>query len=1161
MPFLCCDGVKKVNKTELKNFAIQSRRKLIEQVQTKALLYGIDEINSLEIQEKFGQLMINDKPYPLYMKSAFNSLRNQLEQKGFKQLIEEVAYTWFNRIIAIRYMEVHDYLPERVNVLSSSVGRIDPDILFEYETMDLSVKQEGIRELLNIGDTEGAYRQLFIAQCNALNSILPFLFEEIQDYTELLLPDFLLDAESVIKVLVQKGELTNSFEEIEVIGWLYQYYIAEEKDRVFAQKSKYKKEEIPFATQLFTPKWIVQYMVDNSLGDLWIREYPKSCVKDELKYYIKPIEINQGLVEGSNFNIENIKFLDPACGSGHILVYAFDLFYKFYEERGYSNREIPKLILENNLYGLDIDQRAAHLSSFALIMKAREKYKRLFSQKISLNVCSFKDTKWLSEDLILKISNGDSLIFNELVNIKAIFDNCQEIGSLLSFKPIEVDSIRKLFVEYINSDFDLFEVNNVSNVEQNVSNLLKQLEILNQRYDVVCTNPPYMGSSNMSDTLKLYVKKEYDIAKADLCTCFIEASIKLTKIHGYCSLVTMHSWLFLSAFEELRKKIVTDLTINSILHLGMEAFEGIIGKVVQTVAFVIRNNKPGNHIPIGIRLVDFYDSRKYEKEIQFFNPENRYSNLKQIDFHNIPGSPIAYWVSTKIQESFKKGLSIDGLSKFTGSQNITANNEKYLRKWYEIKFEEVGPGGKWVYYAKGGPYRKYYGNLDAVVKWDEDSRAFYANNSTSNLLDKDYWYKEGITYTDITTLGASFRYLPEGCLFDKSGPTISEVEHLYYVLGLLNSNLVDYYLNLLNPTLHVQVKDIKNLPIIIDETKKEIVEGLVRKQVEIAKSNWDSSEKSFEFQSNELLKASNNSEKLFSNIFDIICKSVEEKYIDYKKNQLALNEMFLEIYDLKNEINCSISEKEIPIMIIDKYDNVISFLSYFIGCLVGRYSLDVEGVVYAGGEWSHNKYTLFEPNPNGIVNFTESTYFRNDIILRLREFLAVAFSSDTVDENMQWLAEALEMKKGEDAETRLRRYFLDEFFVDHCKMYQKRPIYWMIDSGKQKGLRTLVYMHRYQPDTMSTIRFEHLQEIQAKYQNEITDLENRLVNPSLSASEKKKLTAEKATFEKKLDELREFDKRLAEIANEEIPIDLDDGVKVNYEKFYRSGKGVLAKIK
>lgn len=1162
-----------MNKTALKSFATWSRRKLIEQVQTKALLYGIDEKNGLHIEEQFGQLLINGEKYPLSMKGAFKTLQKQLEQKGYKQLVEEAAYTWFNRIIAIRYMEVHEYLPERVNVLSSSVGRVDPDILFEYDTMGLTINQEEVRELINTGNTEAAYHILFVAQCNALNPILPFMFEKIQDYTELLLPDFLLDAESVIKTLVHSEELTESFAEIEVIGWLYQYYIAEEKDRVFAQKSKYKKEEIPFATQLFTPKWIVQYMVQNSLGRYWTEAHRED--EDLIynwEYFIKHEEedFHEKIAPFVNkeLKVEDIKLLDPAMGSGHILVYAFEVFYEIYEKCGYPERDIPRLILENNLYGLDIDDRAYQLAAFAVVMKAASYSERFLRsverQAIQLNLASIQETNHVSEDVIAYIAQQE--VGEQYNHVKAFFDqyhNAKTYGSLINITEREIAFIEERLDQIANNPVnDLFYGEQHEITKQVLPALIHQTKILRNEYDVLVMNPPYMGTGNMSKELGEFLKKNYPNSKADLFAAFMEVEFYLKK-NGFYAAINQHSWMFLSSFEKLRKKIISAVFIDTMLHLGARAFEDISGEVVQSTSFVLRKSSLSNIEGIYFRLVN-EKTIKEKQKIVISGLEGLNGCCKflfnQKNFDKIPGSPIAYWISNHSAELFRNNIG----NKYKANAGIsTGANEKYIFYWHEVTLDNIFTSkedicNKKAFYpiSKGGGYRKWYGNKHYVIKYNDYTLKKMALLPGFRHDGNKYYFKNLLSWSKITSSNLSVRYYEPDHIFDSAAPTISSANIEYELLGLLNSKLATYFLTFISPTLNFPPGYIEQLPYINNENLK--IESKVKICIDISKDEWDSFEESRNFKKHPFI---NTSEKLIEVAYKKWNQIINYRIEKLKETEEELNSIYIEIYGLKNELTSEIDEKDITIRKENLLRDVRSFISYFIGCLVGRYSLDRDGIIYAGGYWDENVYKSFKPNKFPGLLFTDKAFSEEDIIIQLRKFLAIAFSPETVEQNLQWLADSLEMKNGEDAESRIRRYFLDEFFADHCKMYQKRPIYWLVDSGKQKGLRTLIYMHRYQPDTMATIRFEHLQEIQAKYQQEITDLENRLVNPNLSATDKRKLNAEKISFEKKIDELREFDKRLAAIAAEEIEIDLDDGVKVNYEKFYRGGKGVLAKIK
>lgn len=1127
-----------MNKTALKNFATQSRRKLIEQVQTKALLYGIDENNGLNIEEQFGQLMINGQTYPLSMKTAFTALKKQLEQKGYKQLLEEVAYTWFNRIIAIRYLEVHEYLPERVNVLSSTVGRVDPDILFEYDTMDLTIKQEEVRELINAGNTEAAYRILLVAQCNALNRILPFMFEPIQDNTELLLPDFLLDAESVIKTLVQSDELTESFAEIEVIGWLYQYYNSELKELVFEglkKNKKIEKEDIAPATQLFTPRWIVQYMTENSLGEVWMQLQPNSKLFDKMRFYNKPEICQQKDVIQSNYSLEEIKILDPCVGSGHILIYVFELLYSMYEEIGYSLREIPYLILEKNLYGIDIDERAAQLAKFALTMKAREKLRTLFKRPLVINVFSTSiKTNPRVIDLLPDIDGEEKFKLKEFLSITEEIDilgSIVEVPNLDYSKYINIlESVQQHQLELFN--YEIFESLN------DFVKLLKIGTVLNNKYTITITNPPYMGLKGMNEKLSNYLKQNHPNSKSDLFAVMIERLQSLTREDGYIATITMQSWMFLSVYEKFRFELLSKYRIMNLVHLD----NMVMGIAFGTVASVIRRKKFGEKK--GLFQYTNLDNISNDIPIQYPFENKRFSRVDSDVFLQLPSFPILYWASDEVIKLLKK----DNLERVSISdgQNVTGNNDRFLRFFWEVDPDTIGKNKKWLLYAKGGSYRKWYGNLETVIDWSESSRNHYKKDKICRIIPEYLWYREGITWGLVTSGDTSFRYLPENTTFDKGGSSIffeNNEKDLYYSLGLLNSTVSKLLMKMLNSTINLQVRDVRNIPYIYEEKYITEVKTLVQENIDIVKENWDLQENSSNFTRHPLCEI--NSEcNLLKDIYIKYLEKHTEKREKLKGNEEKLNHIFIEIYNLSSEIDKMVEEKSLSISNLNVGQVVRGLLSYFIGVITKRYKFEADIM-------KNIKY----------IQVTEKAYSESDIVILLRRFLGFEYSPNTVEENIQWLGEGLEMKKGEDAETRLRRYFLDEFFMDHCKLYQKRPIYWLVDSGKQKGLRTLIYMHRYQPDTMATIRFEHLQEIQAKYQQEIADLENRLVNPNLSATDKKKLNAEKVAFERKIEELREFDKRLAAIAAEEIEIDLDDGVKVNYEKFYRGGKGVLAKIK
>ena len=1165
-----------MNKTALKNFATWSRRKLIEQVQTKAFLYGIDEKNGLHLEEQFGQLVINGQTYPLSMKASFTALQEQLEQKGYKQLLEEVAYTWFNRIIAIRYMEVHEYLPEKVNVLSSSVGRVDPDILFEFDTMDLAIDEAKVRELVNTGDTEAAFRLLFVAQCNALNTILPFMFEKIQDYTELLLPDFLLDAESVIKTLVQSEELTESFEEIEVIGWLYQYYMAEKKEYVGGLKNtSVVKEDLPVVTQLFTPEWIVKYLVQNSLGAIYHSKYPQSDLPKKWEFYTTLKDKNKVSFEFEY--LTQLKIIDPACGSGHILIYVFEILFDMYLEQGYNATDAVKFILNNNIYGLEIDKRSSQIANFALMMIARSKSRRIFKDtERGNNIVEIQEYDGIVSNESLKLICLNEGEVQELLSILNFYKNAKQFGTLLKAPNTTVNWIDRIQRLKSQEDLDLIALNCLLELEEKVYPLLFQNDILKDSYAVVITNPPYHNKYN--EDLKIFLEVNYNDYKADMYSSFMKRCMDLTEKNGFSSFMTPFTWMFVITHRKLREEIIKNRTLKSLVQLEYSAFKDA------TVPICIFNiqNQCINRKGIFTRLTDFQGAnlqpekvKETVKSSEFLSFEYYFDNDL---FFEMPDLQIAYWSSEKIRGILNTSKSVENLSAV--KQGLaTAKDDEFLRMWYEVDVNRIGfnipsrdaailTNKKWFPFNKGGKFRKWYGNNLYIVNWFKDGEEIrnYRDEKgkvKSRPQNLDYYFKEGISWGLISSAKASFRISPVGFIPGHKGsviyPEVNESKEI--LMAILNSKISLVIFEMIAPNIGFEVGNIKSIPIVeIENIKlKEKLTKKIIECIEISKYDWDLDETSWDFKRHYCLIQKN-------------LDSIEQAYFMAKEkhdnqfdkiysNELEVNKELAYIYGLENELNFNIEKDEITLKHLNKKDAAKTFLSYFIGCLFGRYSLDEDGLLYTGGEFKEAGYRNFKPIKSGIIHLTEKLYFEKDIISSLKEFLSVTFSQKNVNNNLEWLAEFLEVKKGENAEECLRTYFLEDFFKDHCKMYNNRPIYWLVDSGKQKGLRTLIYMHRYTPSTMATIRFEHLQEIQAKYQQEIADLENRLVNPNLSATDKKKLNAEKVSFEKKIDELREFDKRLAAIAAEEIEIDLDDGVKVNYEKFYRGGKGVLAKIK
>ncbi|MBP1950688.1 BREX-1 system adenine-specific DNA-methyltransferase PglX [Virgibacillus litoralis] len=1173
-----------MNKAELKNFAVEARRDLIDKVSLKAEQYGITQDNQeVNIEESYGQLIVNGKPFPIEIKHAVHTLQQRLNKVGYNQLIEEGAYTWFNRVIAIRYMEVNNYLPDRVNVLSSSTGKNEPDVLLQYETMNLDVDRQLVNEWLQKGDDEQAYRNLFVAQCNALNQLLPFLFGKIEDYTELLLPDYLLDQESIIRKMVidlsdenfyQIQEDGSRKDNVEVLGWLYQYYMSDKKEQVGGLRNNaVKKEDLPVVTQLFTPKWIVQYMVQNSLGKLYDEKYESNQLAQHWEYYLKHEENHHLYPEFDS--LEELKIMDPACGSGHILLYAFDMLYDMYEEAGYPSREIPQLILENNLYGLDIDKRAQQISDFALLMKAAEKQPRFISRlsrkgiSPKLNVYEIVDTdQSLSEEAI------DYFVENEtersLVNeLLGQFENGKQFGSLIN--PIDIpyeewiDRIKSLE----NRQNNLIDETYSKELKEKLLPVLEQALILYQEYDVVVTNPPYHNKYN--SVLKSFMKKNYTQFKTNLYSAFIIRCKEMSKAYGYSALLTPFTWMFISTHEQVRKHIIDNSSITSLIQPEYHSFYDIADVAVCT--FVIQNQTI-------IRKGEYLDLSNFKGEqatwvrdaVNKQVPYRKSFNLEDLKY--IPEKPLALSITKDELKAFQNGYLISELASPKAGL-ATGDNNRFQRYWFEVEFNKIGfyysdvsdtntGTHKWFPCNSGGEFRKWYGNNYMVVNWENNGEEIknFKNDKgklKSRPQNTSFYFKEGITWTKLSSSNFGCRYKEKGFVFDDTGRSAfpNSEEDLKYILGLFCSKVAINYMSTLNPTLSFTNGDIKRIPAIlgVESSVKNHISEIVDENIFLSKENWDFFERSWGFLQHPFITL-NKKDKKIGEVYSYWNSYLNNMFNTLKKNEEDLNKIFINLYDLTDKVSTKVLRNEITIALADRERDAKHFLSYFIGCAIGRYSLDVEGIAYAGGVFDELKYEIFKPNSNGLIQLTDDHYFDNDIIVRLREFLSVAFSPDTVDENIRWLAESLIMKKNESPEHRLRRYYLDEFFKDQCKMYQKRPIYWLVDSGKQKGLRTLIYMHRYQPDTMATIRFEHLQEIQSKYQNEISMIDTRLANPSLSATDRRSLEKSKTDYQKKIDELQEFDKHLATYANKQIDIDLDDGVKVNYAKFDK----VLAKI-
>lgn len=1173
-----------MNKTALKNFAIWARKKLISDITYSAGLLAVNENGIGEpLPQSRSDLQLFDIGTKDYAEvkgeriSQRNSLVSAIRAKAeeldnykvaFEYIVEEVAYTWFNRMIAIRFMEVNGYLP--IRVLSSESGKHEPDIVttpFDAGLEFTGEESGRIYELRDNNRLEELFRMLFIRECNHLHDILPELFEATNDYSELLLSLSYTDKDGVVFHLVNDiSEDDFNIEkegQVEIIGWMYQYYNTEPKDKVFAalkKNVKITKENIPAATQLFTPHWIVRYMVENSLGRLWIEGHPDDDLRQCWEYYLDEAEqepqvqaqleeIRAGCREISP---EDIRIIDPCMGSGHILVYAFDVLMQIYSAQGYSERDAAKLIVEKNLWGLDIDRRAYQLAYFAVMMKARQYNRRILTSGIKPNLFVIDDNRALTPEIIEYIADGDSKIAADLRSISNDLTNAREYGSIINVQPVDFSGlIERIGVIAQSDELNLIAMENKRIVCEKILPLVKQAQTLSQKYDVVCTNPPYMGGSGMNSVLSEYVKRCYSEAKSDLFAAIIIKCLEFTKQNGYSSLVTMQSWMFLSSFEEMRTKLLTLNTLTTLMHMENMVMGIAFGTAVSVFRKGAVKGYKGTYNQI--KLADIENA----KPKSFPVAGNRFAQVSSDNFSKIPGMPVAYWVSEKFADVFKN----EKLYKYSisPSQNVTGNNDRFVRKFWELSNVKVGGRDEWIFYAKGGGFRKWWGNLLDIVNWTPTARYIYQHGDghhASQIINKDYWYRKGITWGLITSSIPSFRVMPEGATFDKGGSTIIVEREVYnYALGLLNSKVFLVVAKALNPTLNFQVKDICSLPLVI--SCLDVINSTVDKCIDISQVDWDSFETSWDFTTHPLIKPV----PLISESFAQWSDECEKRFTQLKSNEEELNRIFIDIYGLQDELTPEVEDKDVTVRRADLTRDIKSLVSYAVGCMFGRYSLDVEGLAYAGGEWDGSKYKTFIPDPDNCIPVTDEEYFRDDIVVRFVDFIRTVYGADTLEENLTFIADALGTR-GNTSRERIRNYFLNDFIKDHIKMYQKRPIYWMFDSGKQNGFRALVYMHRWNADTTGNVRVEYLHKLQRIYENEIRQAQDVAETGSgreVSAAQKR---IEKLT--KQLKETHDFDEKIAHLALSRIDIDLDDGVKVNYEKVQTGDDGkkieVLTKI-
>ena len=1158
-----------MDKTILKSFATESRNKLIEDVIYRLNLLGITEdkiYDSISESEGIETYKMGNSTYSIYDDDIVkrNNLVSEINSRGFNSIVEEVAYTWFNRIIAIRFMELNNYLPSKIRVLSSETpNKIEPDIISNAFDLDFNYSPEDKENILNLKNEnklDELFRFLFLKQCNKLHEILPMLFERTDDYFDLLLNISFINETGIVRRLI--NEIPEEyFNNVEIIGWLYQFYISEKKDSVNTSlKSKpIQKQDIPAATQLFTPDWIVKYMVDNSLGRYWIERNKNTQLNDKLEYLFeepeqeKDVQLICNELRSRNIEVNDLKFFDSCMGSGHILVYAFDVFMEIYKELGYLEREIPELILTNNLYGLDIDKRAYQLAYFALMMKARRYDRKLFKKNISLNIYSIIDSN-VSENTLNYLEKYNKDLFNEITYLNDIFSNASEFGSLLQVKNLNydntLDNIKTLIT---NAKGSILNYNVINEIENKIIPLINQAKVLSLKYEAVVTNPPYLNKYDKQ--LKDFSKKNYKDYSKDLFSMFIYRNFDFCKEDGYTAFMTPMVWMFIKNYEKLRKYIIDTKSIISLIELEYLALWEIEA-YVPACTFVLSNqNYNSNYNGSYLKLTEYKGGLEVQNnkvlEALNHNDKNKFV-ISQNELSNVPGYLIAYWVSKNFIKSFNKQEFLNSSSKnikysklsdlgIAKKGIVTGDNDKYMKMFWEVNLNDINE--KWYLCAKGGNYKKYYGNIEMVINWSKDAQNFYKINKSSSSMPEKYCFEEGITYTTISSKGTGFRLLPDNSLFSNGGPSIIKLyDNLIYCMGFLNSKVAEHYLSVLNPTINILSSNVNDLPIIIDLENKLHIEEITMENIKIEKNNWNSFENSFDFKIHPLLKFKTNTiEESFKkwnefalNQFDLM-----------KNNQTSLNKFFINIYGFDLDFNAT--NDEITLKLANYEEDIKSFISYAIGCMFGRYSLDNEGLQFAGGEFNIDEYHNYIPDDDNIIPVLDSEYFEDDIVGRFVEFIKTCFGEETLEENLDFIAGALS-KSNKPSREKIRDYLLKNFFNDHKKTYKKCPIYWQFSSGKQNGFNCLVYMHRYEPSLVARIRTDYLHKTQKAIEQAISNCDN-IINHSSSNTEITRATKDKNKLQKQLKETKQYDEALTHIANQNIEIDFDDGVKVNYAKF------------
>ena len=1151
-----------MNKNAIKKFATEARRELISRVGQRALKYGISdkEIGNPNDDSVGGHLLSSTE------KKQRAALIEQIKEKGYEQVMEEVAYTWFNRFSALRFMEVNGYLPTRVRVFTDENNSFKPQILTEAIHMELDgLDIEKVYAYKEANDDDELYKYLLITQCNALNSVLPGMFQNISDYTELLFPDNLLREGSVVHQMIELIDEEDWKDAVQIIGWLYQYYNSEKKDDVFAalkKNVKITKENIPAATQLFTPDWIVRYMVENSLGRLWVEGHPNEELKSKWKYYLEEAEqepeVQAQLAtireEYKALKPEDILCIDPCSGSGHILAYMFDVLVEIYEAYGVDTRSAVASIVENNIYGLDIDDRAAQLSYFTVMMKACQYDKRFFRRKVQPHVYAIVESNHVDRHVVDYFCNGDAKLKEAMDTIISELHDAKEYGSIISVTPQDWEALYARFDEIQNE-----RVMSIYTDEAlRLKTLVQVAEALAQKYHVVITNPPYMGSGGMSKKIANFVAEYFPSGKADLFAVFMKKCAAYAKPLGLIGMMTSYTWMFLSGYQVLRQEI---LYTHSLISLIQPEYHSFFDEAyVPICTFVFRNNhteQTGEYIRLERFTGAAVQPIKALEAIQNINCEYRF-HFNTRHLHAIPGSPLVYWANPNLFVQYETCPLIQDICSPKPGLS-TGENERFLRFWQEASIERISFDGlndrKWYPINKGGEYRRWYGNHQYIINWENDGLEIKNFKDSRGKLKSrpqnlQYNFTEAVSWSLITTGAFSARYYPTYFMHNAAGICCyPSKEKLTYILAFLNTKPAQTYATMLSPTINTNAGDIARIPFVWNQAYVVTVDTLTDKNIFLAKSEWNSFEESWDFQHHPLLR----NVSTIAEAFEQWQAECDDRFNQLKANEEELNRIFIDIYGLQDELTPEVEDKDVTVRKANLERDVKSFISYAVGCMFGRYSLDVDGLAYAGGDWDESKYSTFKADGDNIIPICDDEYFDDDIVGRFIKFVETVYGKDTLQENLEFIDDALG-GNGQPKDV-IRKYFLNGFYKDHCKMYQKRPIYWMFDSGKKNGFKCLIYMHRYQPDTLARIRTDYVHEQQARYRTAIDDLENRMANAS--ASDRVKLNKQVNKLSDQATEIHEYEEKIHHLADQMISIDLDDGVKANYAKF----KDVLAKIK